>query len=380
VVRYRPADGTVTVTPVPSLNSTGPYSFVATLRGSILRPLDSVPGYAIPVGGRAIELSGLLDAEGPLLAGPKPGQLWVAHGPGAAANLVLVDPEGRRLGPTISLSSIGVNDWPAPDGSGYALVSSGSGIYDARPDGLRLVTHGIVLAAGPTGFLVYECSDDAKCGVAVGGAAGGSRHPIDGIVLTDHQRVRRGIISPDGAFAAFSETVTGQTSHSELHLINLASGLDRVVIDALDTAQSPGFTPAFAFSPDGSWLLFATHSGHLDALDTTTGAITVLPTAIPPVSAVLVQPTSGGPAAARPLPPGCRSNPVPPNGATRDQRPSPTGRPFHVAAAAGVNSGSRAPACREAEANWPTISENVRLNVPRLLNPTAMQTSVTLSS
>jgi len=292
VVRYRPADGTVTVTPVPSLNSTGPYSFVATPRGSILRPLDSVPGYAIPVGGRAIELSGLLDAEGPLLAGPKPGQLWVAHGPGAAANLVLVDPEGRRLGPTISLSSIGVNDWPAPDGSGYALVSSGSGIYDARPDGLRLVTHGIVLAAGPTGFLVYECSDDAKCGVAVVDAAGASRHPIDGIVLTDPQRVRRGIISPDGAFAAFSETVTGQTSHSELHLINLASGLDRVVIDALDTAQSPGFTPAFAFSPDGSWLLFATHSGQLDALDTTTGAITVLPTAIPPVSAVLVQPTS----------------------------------------------------------------------------------------
>lgn len=290
IVRYRPATGTVTVTPVPTLDSSGPYSFVLTPVAAILRPLDNVLGYRVPISGRASELAGRLADGGPLLPGPRPGQLWVSGGDGGAARLLLVDTGGHALGPKISVSSIDPNDWPAPDGAGYALVTGVGGAYDARPTGLRLITHGTVLAAGPTGFLVYECTATAHCGVAVVHRSTYAHTPLDGVVLPDPQIARTGVISPNGAFAAFNVVSDdGQISRSELHLLDLRSGLDRVVSDALDAAQSAGFTPAFAFAPDGKWLIFVTHSGGLAALNTATGRVATLPASLPSVTAVAVQ-------------------------------------------------------------------------------------------
>ncbi len=290
IVRYRPATGAVTITPVPFQPSGGGYSLVLTPRAAVLRPMDVATGYAIPIHDPATELTGRLAGGGPTLPGPTPGRLWVSGAGGVAAPLLLVNSRGQPLGPRIDLASIDPNDWPAPDGAGYALITGVGGAYDARPTGLSLVTHGTVLAAGPTGYLVYECNAAASCGVAVVSRSTGSHHRLHGLALDVPRFPRTGVLSPGGSFAAFDLTVTaGRFSRSELHLVDLRSGLDRVVTGALDDGQSRSLTPAFAFSPDDQWLVFATLSGRLAAMNTANGLVTMLPTTIPPVTALAVQ-------------------------------------------------------------------------------------------
>ena len=294
VMRHRPTTGSLTVTPVPTLSSNGPFSFVVTGGVAILRPLDRTLGYLVNDRGLATELSGLLADHGPVLPGPRPGELWASGENGAAARLILVDTRGRALGPQISSAKINPNAWPEPDGAGYALVTGLGGTYEARPDGLRLVTHGTVLAVGPDSFLVDECTASADCAVAIVDRATRTRTSLHGVVLPRPPGSTVGVISPDGTFAAFNEVTVDEDVHSShLHLLDLRSGRDRALSDAMDVAQTPSMQSPFAFSPDSRWLAFATHSGQVAVVNTTSGQQTLLPPSLPQVTTLTVRALPG---------------------------------------------------------------------------------------
>lgn len=296
LVRYAPATGAVTLTPVPPVQSTGPLSLVATTSGVIIRPLDAVPGYLIPRDGPARALPGLLAAAVQVFPGPNLTHLWVADvmpDSLGGRTITLVDLHGRPSGPAIHVPAAlgGYSYSYQSDGRGNVLVQGVGGTYDARPDGLHLVTHGMVLAQGPTAFLVYECSASARCTTVLIDRATGHRTTLPGLTVTNPNIAGGGVISPDGHLAAVIENTVGTgvdaTAMPVMHLIDLRTGVDhRIGIRVNgDYTQPP---QVIAFSPDGRYLLAATASGQIAAVNTGTRAIIRLPHPIPPTQMLVV--------------------------------------------------------------------------------------------
>jgi hypothetical protein len=281
LVRVQPARGRVTVTPLPPLRSTGPVMLTVGRDWAIVRPLDVVPGYLVPDGQPARALTGALDKSPYAFPGPDPDHVW-APPPmdGPPPVMTLVDVNGRPSGPSISIPN-GMDGPVFPDGTGYLLLTGPGGVYQARPDGIRRVTSGGLLAAGPTRWLTLECDERFRCDTVVIDRSTGTRRilPIDGAAPTSGP----GFISPDGRVAAMVESDRAGVS---VHLLDLAAGTDR----RLDVPVNVGYADAgVVWSPDSRWLFMIGGTGTVLPVDGATGQVYDLGVPLPPVTQLAVR-------------------------------------------------------------------------------------------
>ena len=285
VARIQFARGQITWTVVPALASNGPLALVADAGEAIIRPIDRVPGYAVPDGQHVRTLTGALSHGGTVLPGPRPGTVWVQPGFGSTT-MPLVRLDGRDTGESMRLPSHG--PWLAsPDGQGYALLSGvqTGAVYDVRPGGVHRIA-GTLAAVGPTRWLVADCHSGRRCAYAVVDAANKTRRRLPGLMPAPASM--SGVIAPDGSTAAVFRTVGGRL---RLHLINLASGADRTV--AMPPGQESGYGQTLAWSPDSRWLFAIDAHGGLAAVNAGTHLVASLGIALPPLIALAVP--AGGP-------------------------------------------------------------------------------------
>ncbi|HYU66030.1 MAG TPA: hypothetical protein VEK09_04705 [Jatrophihabitantaceae bacterium] len=282
VVRLQIAENRITRTTGVGLGSGGPVSFVVGSNEAVIRPLDDVPGYAIPDGKPPRKLTGELGAGGLVLPGPHPDDVWLQTGEASHASMTLVGLDSRRSDTSISIPA-GFSPYPVADGAGYLLLAKtdGRGVYDARP-GMRLrrVTTGDVLAIGPTRWLVRECASTHRCTTATVEWVSGARHVLHDIDA--YQYGTAGLISPDGATAAMTDPITGA-----VHLVTLADGVDRPVDVSADTRSADG---AIVWEPDSRWLFVADRYGDLAAVERRTGQVRHFGTVLPELRQLAVRP------------------------------------------------------------------------------------------
>jgi hypothetical protein len=279
VMRLELAAGRLTVTPLPTLQSTGPVAIAAVSDRVIVRPLDDVPGYAVPDGEPARTLSGALRGGGVLLPGPTPDLVWrETDDPLPSAVLTRVD--GRETGTRATLPADGDGTVVA-DGDGYLLYLATNGVYDVRPAGVERVTTGWLVATGGGRVLVVECSQESRCLTVLVGLDDGTRRVV-GPALSPTETL--GQLSPDGRWAAV--VVQSPGGRSRLEVVDLSSGRVRPV--ALRAGPAVG-SAGLVWSPDGR--LFALDgAAQLQTVDPGRATARSLGIALPAVTALTIRP------------------------------------------------------------------------------------------
>lgn len=289
------AAGSLLVTGLYPLRSTGPVSFVATSAGALVRPLDFVPGYLVRSGRVVRELGGALGG-GLVLPGPVPAQVWAEHrgAQGAVDGVQLVDVATGKAGRVLHWPG-GAQAQPVaqPDGSGYVLVRTTRAVYDVRPDGAHRLpvdaVHGTVLAAGGNALLVAQCPTDrtTSCPATLVHLPDGAarRLPVDLDVTVNGLQ---GAISPDGRTAlvvqpASSGRVVGR-------LLDLSGGSFRGTPVPVAGRSQDG---SAAFAPDGTWVFVAAPGGRLVGVDVGTGTGYPIASGLPPLDQLAVGPLLG---------------------------------------------------------------------------------------
>jgi len=170
----------------------------------------------------------------------------------------------------------------ASDGAGYLVVQATGGFYDATPSGLRRITSGSLLAAGPTGWLALECDDRHRCRSVAIDRATGSRRTVRAALSADGPR---GVIAPDGRTAAmFSVRDSGTVG---LYLLDLASGARRPI--DLPIYQAVGGSTV-VWSPDSRWLFLTGPDGSVWAVDPATTKAVGLGVSLAPPGQLAVRP------------------------------------------------------------------------------------------
>jgi hypothetical protein len=279
VARIQLAQGRITRTQVPPLGSNGPVSFVVGPTQAIVRPLDFVPGYVVPDGRLAARLSGRLDAGGPAFPGPGRDQVWVATGNGRHAGLTLATMNGRTLTRSIRIPHGGSALAGVSDASGYVVLPGDGGYYDARPDGLHRITDGVVLAGGPTSWLVRDRGMDRGTAVDIDRATG-ARHVVHATVPA----APMGAIAPDGNTAAMFSL--GPTGSIHVFLLDLHSGNEHRVPLSVGQAVTAGNV---VWSPDSRWLFAVGAKGRLYAVDGHTGHVSPVAAPLPKLSQLAIR-------------------------------------------------------------------------------------------
>jgi hypothetical protein len=278
VVRIQLALGRITRTTVAAVQSSGPVSFIAGADRAIIRPLDYVPGYVIPDGQPARDMSAGLSDGGPMFPGPDLNHIWVESGDNGHTTMVLVSLDGR-----VRQQSVPVPEgmFPVADGAGYLLLVGAHGVDDARGGRLHRITTGSLLAVGPTGWLAAECDLQHQCATVAIQRADDSRHVIGSAVDVGESP---GVISPNGATAAVFNT--GPTGTVTLSLITLNSGRQQPVDVDLNPRQVDG---TIVWSPDSRSLFAATANGSLTAINADTARVSNLGTPLPPLSQLAIR-------------------------------------------------------------------------------------------
>jgi hypothetical protein len=280
VVRIQLARARITRTVFPALLSSGPVTLLAGPHQAIVRPLDYVPGYLVPDGQIARPLRGALSSGGVVLPGPRPGEFWMESGDGAHVSMLLVDPEGNRLGPAVPTPES--SGWPSPDGRGYLMVQRRAGVYDQGPGWRRFVTSGAVAAVGPTRWLALECPR-GHCRYLVINPASRSRYLLAGQAPAARSVAPfAGAISPDGQFAAL--VIYGPGGKPLLQLLDLVS-----CAVLLSVPVNPDTLGNAVWSPDGRWLFAVGPDGSLLAINPVTQAVQGLGVSLPALSALAVR-------------------------------------------------------------------------------------------
>ena len=277
--------GQITRTTVPPLLSDGPLFFVAADGEAIIRPLDNVPGYVVPDGKPARQLTGLLARGGILLPGPTLTEQWFGH-----TSLDLLGPGGRQVNAHLAaVARAWAPSWVIADGAGgVVLVDMSSQVekYDARPGLLRPVGAQLV-AVGPTTWLGMNCQSGPCQDVVISAATGASRAlPGPPVSLTPWSSTL-GAVAPDGLTAAV--IVPGGDETSTLELVSLITGSQtRVAV-----RMSGAWSSQLAWSPDSRWLFVVTAHGRLDAVDPHTGRAQGLGLGLSGLSQIVMRPTGG---------------------------------------------------------------------------------------
>ncbi|HEX3824677.1 MAG TPA: hypothetical protein VHV79_09460 [Mycobacteriales bacterium] len=281
VVRIQFARGVVTRTTVPALGSSGPVSFGVGPQGALIRPLDFVSGYLVPDGHFARPLPVTESHGGQLVPGPRRGQFWVQDATHSRLTVSLIDRNGEPTGVGLRLpfSQFSL----ASDGSGYPLVITRKGGYDARPGRLRRIS-GNVQAVGRAGLLTLRCDRRSRCENVLIDPRDGSRSALRHEVDSDTGEPI-GVIAADGRFAAVPNPISDGAG--TVRLVNLATGEGHTLRMALPDQD---FDTELAFSPDSRWLFVATANGKLDVVRTSTGRIRSLRVSLPPVTQLVIRP------------------------------------------------------------------------------------------
>src|SRR5215475_6913359 len=273
VYTIQPATGRIIRTTAP-ITSSGPPTLLVVGRHEVLvHGWDSGGGWLVRDGQPARKLPGLLASAGPLLPGPKPGQLWVQTGDEQHQRMTLVGLDGRSTGVSLPVPYAG------SDGAGYLLATLVGGTYNVLPNGPHRITTGAVLAVGPTGWLAEECDDRHRCTLDIIDRTSGEHRVLR---PTRDDEFSGGQLSPDGTLAA----VVGPTDESgatALHLIDLRSGADHRMTIMVDTNAGVGYQ--WAWSPDSRWLFVADAAGHIRAVSRN-GQVPTLDTHLPAVEQV----------------------------------------------------------------------------------------------
>ena len=273
------ASGRITRTTIPPLLTDGPVSFLIGADRSFIRPQDAVPAYMVDDGKPAHEVLTSLSPSGPAFAGPDQNHIWVQAGDSNHNVMVLSAlPDGRAEAtiPVPAYSS------PSADGAGYLLFTGTGGVYDAKPGSLRRITTGSLLAVGPTGWLVIECDDQARCATVAVSRADWS-HRVVGPAFDPYGPT--GAISPDGHTAAVFATDPAGTQ--TVTLLDLDSGKRRPL--HLPLTQS-GEEASIVWSPDSRWLFAIGADGQPRTVDPHTGKVGSLGVALPDVSQLAIRP------------------------------------------------------------------------------------------
>lgn len=278
VARIQPRPARVTRTAVPSLRSTGPVSFLVTADGALIRPLDFVPGIEVPDGRPARAMAPALARSGPMFPGPDPEHVWVPSGNA----LVLRPSDGGPATARISLPAGVPPLLVVGDGAGYLLLPAPSGVYEARPDGLRRLSTGALLAVGPRSWLVAECNDRHRCRSELIDRATGAHRDLGPALPVGPVP---GAISPDGETAALYRIEDG--GHVDLDLLDIASGEIHPADLELEQAVRPGM---IAWAPDGR--LFAVAAGGaVRMIDRGSGHAGPIGPPLPPVRQLAIRTT-----------------------------------------------------------------------------------------
>ena len=279
LVRIQMASGRVTLTTVPPPNTSGPMSFIVGRDWAVMRPLDVVAGTVVPDDQLPRRAAGALGTHGPAFPGPDGDHLWAPAADNGSA-MTLVRPDGAPAGVNLALPD---GTTAEPDGTGYALVRGTGGVYLARPDGLRRVTTGNVLATGPSAWLTQECDDQRVCVDVVIDRKTGARRARPDLAFASSGPT--GLISPDGAQVAMYDT--DPNGALQLHLIRLATGADKQIDVPLGRYPDQG---TMVWSPDSRWLFVAAGSGRLIPIDAATGKAADLGVELPLMLLVAIRP------------------------------------------------------------------------------------------
>jgi hypothetical protein len=296
LVRIELAAGRVTLTHVPPLETANPdVAFLVGAHEVIISSADLVPGYVVPDGGQARQLSGPLAGGGPLVPGPAGQGVWVSTGSPTRPALALLTLAGRRSGPVISFPPDGPLLWDTAvsDGHGGVLVEAANmGVYDVGPAGHKPVP-GSVIAVGPSDWLVVVCGADGRhCHNAVVNSHTGAGRLLPGPAAAFPYYFSwppSGVISPDGSTAAIAET--GSHGQLTVRLISMTSGASRAV-RILAGSSLPAVTglgsQSMVWSPDSRWL-FVAAGGRLVAVSRQLGRAESLGVTLPPVAQVAIR-------------------------------------------------------------------------------------------
>ena len=278
LARIQPRLAQVTRTAVPLLGTTGPVSFLVTAGGALIRPLDVVPGVEVPDGRPARVMAPALAQSGPMFPGPDPEHIWVPSGNA----LVLRPLDGRPATARISLPGDTSPGLVIGDGAGYLLFPGTSGVYEARPDGLRRLTTGALLAVGPRSWIVAECNDRHRCRSELVDRATGAHRDLGPALPVGPVP---GGISPDGETAALYRIE--DSGHVDLDLLDIASGEIHPADLEVEQAVMPGM---IAWSPDGR--LFAVAAGGaVRMIDRGSGHAGPIGPPLPPVRQLAIRTT-----------------------------------------------------------------------------------------
>jgi hypothetical protein len=282
LVRIELAAGRITRTTVPGSRSD--QGFVSLLAGAdrvLIQPLERVPGYLVPDGKPSRELP-VHDRDGWAFPGPAPNQMWMRSG-GSQPVMALTTLDGGKLAGSLPMPPDSSGYEATADGAGGLLVSGVGGVYTARPDGVRRISTGALLAVGPTGWLVAECDDRYRCQTVLIGRVDGSRQTVNAAIPI---RSPRGVISPDGATAAM--ITFDHSGRIGLELINLASGSRRALKVLLYMESYDG--GGIAFSPDSALVFAVTAEKTLAVINRETGTVGSLGAPLPPLSQLALRP------------------------------------------------------------------------------------------
>src|SRR5215469_5605600 len=289
MVRVQFSRGQITRTTVPPLLSGGPVFFIAADGEAIIRPLDNVPGYVVPDGKPARQLTGLLAQGGILLPGPTLTEQWFGR-----TSLELLGPGGKRVNARLAaVARVWAPFWVISDGAGgVVLVDMRSQVeeYDARPGMLRPVSAQLV-AVGPTTWLGMNC-ESGPCQDVVISAATGASTALPGPASYANPwpwQALPGVTSPDGAAAAVivADHFGGQ---ARLDLINLSTGgVVRVPVPVARASSGQ----SLAWSPDSRWLFVVTAHGTLAIVDGRTGLPQHLNLGLSGLSQIVMRPAGG---------------------------------------------------------------------------------------
>ena len=286
--RIEMAAGIMHRTDTPGIDSSGSVSFVVGPTSAILRPFDAVSGYIVEDGKAPRVLSGLLAGGGAIYPGPSPYRVWVEPISNGTDTLAprLYDLRTQRAvdtGPAAP-QTLG-QPWMA-DGSGYLLYGGVGGVYDVRPDGIRRVTTGAVVAAGARSWLVQECDDTYHCTMILIDQATRTRATLG----TSDAAVgyQPGSMSPDGRYAAYASVIGGNPPST--HLVDLSTGRD-TDLKVSPTDSGSGGTP-FVWDPDNDDLLFVDAQQVVRVVDPVTHKVGGLGINLPPIDQLALRPAN----------------------------------------------------------------------------------------
>jgi hypothetical protein len=289
LVRLQFASGRITRTTLPPPEGDGIVSVIPDPAAVLIRPLDDVPGYLVPDGQPARQLTGFLARGALLLPGPSRAEVWDI---GATGPISLVGANGKQRVAHLTAEPTRFPPQSAmADGRGNVLIFDDSGeLYDAGPGLLRPVG-ALVVAVGPRYWLGQTCGQGPGCHDVVISAATGASRPLPGAplaVINLPWPEQAGAVSPDGATAAV--IAQGRNEAAVLDLVDLGSGAVTPVAVPVTAAAS---SQTIAWSPDSRWLFVVTARGTLAAVNVSTGQVHDLALGLSGLSQIVIRPASG---------------------------------------------------------------------------------------